>query len=421
MCWRRGACALADRMLSVEEARKRLLAALPVTSIETVSLAEANGRVLARDLAAAFDSPRFDNSSMDGFAVRAADLAAASEQRPVSLKVVGDMPAGGSWPGSLAAGQTVRIMTGAAIPAGADAVIPVEDTDAPVALAGAELPESVTVNRGLKVGDYVRPAGQDFHKGNVLVSAGVRLRPQELALLAMQGIANVEVHRQPRVAILSSGNELAQVGAKLSASQIYETNSYALRALVESAGAQPILLGIARDEPEDVERHLKRAMESGADLILTSAGVSVGAFDYLREVVLANGALDFWKVNMRPGKPFAFGNYRGIPYIGLPGNPASAFVGFEVFVRPALHKLGGDVHWQRRSIQARLDGSTNSDGRESYLRVQIRTESQSTSVVLTGHQGSGNLFSLVQADGLMIVPAGETELPAGTVVQVWPF
>ncbi|MEX1248664.1 MAG: gephyrin-like molybdotransferase Glp [Anaerolineales bacterium] len=408
-------------MLSVAEARQRLLDALPVCSAERVPLSQAGSRVLAQDVCAEADSPRFANSSMDGFAIRAADVSGASEKEPVGLKVIGDVPAGAPFEGSVQAGQAVRIMTGAPMPAGANAVVPVEDTDTAVAEAGARLPEDVLVNRQVEANENVRPAGQDFRRGNLLLSAGSRVRPQELALLAMQGKAEVELYRKPRVAILSSGNELVSVGDELIPGKIYETNSFALAALVESCNAEAILMGIARDELQDVQLHLGRALEAGADLILTSAGVSVGAFDYLREAVLSRGQLDFWKVNMRPGKPFAFGRYADMPYIGLPGNPVSAFVGFQVFVRPALHKLAGMRAWQRPVISARLLERVSSDGRESYLRVQIKNQGEGPAVLLTGHQGSGNLYSLVRADGLMVVPAGLKELSAGSLVEVWPF
>jgi molybdopterin molybdotransferase len=407
-------------MLNVSEARQRLLDALPTQSVENIALKAASGRVFAQDLRASEDSPRFDNSSMDGFAVRAADLLSASEQQPATLTVVGDIPAGTAVTKEVLAGQAMRIMTGAAMPPGADAVIPVEDTDAPVALPGAPLPAQVLVNRNLKSGDYVRPAGQDFHAGDVLLKAGSRLRPQDLALAAMLGQAELQVYKKPRVAILSSGDELVTVDQPLGPGKIHETNSYALAALVESAGGEPVLLGIAQDTLEDVQAILERAVGQGADLILSSAGVSVGAYDYLREAVLSQGELDFWKVNMRPGKPFAFGRYRGIPYIGLPGNPASAFVGFEVFVRAALHKMGG-AFWQRRALRARVTEDVESDGRESYLRVQIKSHADGLDLLLTGHQGSGNLYSLVQAEGLMIVPAGVTHLTAGSFVDVWPL
>jgi len=406
-------------MLTVSEALQRLLAALPVTSVESIQLEDAAGRVLAEDIVADIDSPRFANSSMDGFAVRAADLAGAGNGKATMLTVAGDIPAGKFIDATLQSGQAMRIMTGAAMPRGADAVIPVEDTDAPVAQADAALPEQVQVKRALKAGDYVRLAGQDFRAGDVLLKAGSRLRPQELALLAQLGKAQLRVHRQPRVAIFSSGDELLPVEQPLAPGKIHETNSYALAALVQSCGAEPIRLGVAKDNLADVKAHLDRAVSEKVDLILSSAGVSVGAYDYLRDAVASNGALDFWKVNMRPGRPFTFGNYRKIPYIGLPGNPASTFVGFEVFVHPALHKLGGVPNWQRRSLKAKLTEPIESDGRESYLRVQLKEQDDVLNIYLTGHQGSGNLYSLVQADALMRVPAGVTNLAANSLQEIW--
>lgn len=406
-------------MLSVTEARQRLLQALAVCGVETIATRGGHGRVLAEEIRANSDYPRFDNSSMDGFAVRAADVTGASQHAPVALAVIGEAPAGAVFAGQVGARQAVRIMTGGALPAGADAVVPVEDTDAPGAQPGAELPPQVLVKRALKPGDFVRPKGQDYRQGDALLAPGRRLRPADLALVAMLGIAELRVHRKPKVAVFSSGNELVEVGGPLGPGAIYETNSYALAALIESCGAEAILLGIAGDTLEDVTAHLERAAESGADLILTSAGVSVGAYDYLREAVSRNGTLDFWKVNMRPGKPFTFGNYRGTAYIGLPGNPASAFVGFEVFVRPALEKMAGVRGWQRRCERMRIGEDVRSDGRESFLRVQIKDQGDERVALLTGHQGSGNLYSLVQAEGLMIVPAGVTEISAGSLVDVW--
>lgn len=408
-------------MLTVTEARQRLLQALPVCGVGTIATREAYRRVLAQDVSASFDSPRFDNSSMDGFAVRAADVAGASEQARVQLEVIGEAPAGSVFEGHVGANQSVRIMTGGPMPAGADAVVPVEDTDAPVAQPGVELPATVEITRGLKAGDFVRPKGQDYHQGDALLKAGRRLSAPDLGLMATLGLAEVSVHKRPRVALFSSGNELVEVGGTLADGKIYESNSHALAALIESCGADVTLLGIARDTMSDVTSHLERAAQSGADLILTSAGVSVGAYDYLREVVSSSGALDFWKVNMRPGKPFTFGNYRGVAYIGLPGNPASAFVGFEVFVRPTLEKMAGVRDWQRHSESVALGEDVRSDGRESFLRVQVKSGAGGRVALLTGHQGSGNLYSLVQAEGLMVVPAGVTELSAGSLVEVWPL
>ena len=378
-------------MLSVTDARQRLFDALVPTEPELKPLHDVAGLVLAADVAANEDSPRFANSSMDGFAVRAADLAGASKAQPAALKVVADIPAGIVSQVALQEGQAARIMTGAAMPPGADAVIPVEDTDVPAPYTDAPLPSEVKVIRSLESGAYVRPRGEDFAAGDVLLNAGTHLRPQEVAMLALLGQADVSVHRRARVAILSSGDELVPVDRPLKPGTIRDTNSYALSSLVAGAGADVIPLGIAPDDLETIKAHLDRAVEQGADLILSSAGVSVGAFDYLREAVLSQGELDFWRVNMRPGKPLAFGRYRNIPFIGLPGNPVSCFVGFEVFVRHALHKLMGDLNWQRLVVRGVLDDQVKSDGRESYLRGVTQVKADATHVKLTGHQGSGNL------------------------------
>lgn len=408
-------------MLSVADARQRLLDAVPITGVEAVVLHSVFGRVVAEDTLASIASPRFDNSSMDGFAVQSRDTQNASENTPIQLVIVGDIPAGKTAEADLSSGQAMRIMTGAALPAGADAVIPVEDTDAPVAKPGAELPAKVLVRRTVKAGDFVRPAGEDFRDGEILIQAGTRIRAQEAALLALLGVTEIKVHRKPRVAILSSGDELLKPEDPVEPAKIRETNSVSLAALVETCGAVAFALGIARDDLQNVIEHLNRGADAGADLILSSAGVSVGAFDYLREAVTSNGALDFWKVNMRPGKPFAFGYYRGIPYVGLPGNPVSSFVGFEVFLRPAINKMGGVKHWTRLAIQAQLNESVSSDGRESFLRCYLESSEQGPTVHLTGHQGSGNLYSLVQANALLRMPAGATELSRGSQVEVWPI
>jgi molybdopterin molybdotransferase len=406
-------------MLSVADALQKLLNAVAVVGTEAVPLSNCAGRVLAVDVHATFDSPRFANSSMDGFAVRAADLQGASKPRPKSLLVAGDIPAGKSTSVTLQPGHAMRIMTGAALPPGADAVAPVEDTDVPGGQAA--LPAVVNVGKEIKAGDYVRPAGQDFHEGDRLIQAGARMRAQDLALLAMLGIAEVTVYRRPRVAVFSSGDELLPMGERLGAGKIYETNSYALQVLIESAGAECISLGIAADNLDEVKSFLDKAASENVDLILSSAGVSVGAFDYLRDAVASDGQLDFWKVNMRPGRPFTFGKYKKIAYIGLPGNPASAFVGFEVFVRPVLESMGGNNDWQRKHYTARLMEVVESDGRESFLRVKLEQKKDEIEVYLTGHQGSGNLYSLVQAEALMRVPAGVKKIRAKSKVEIWPL
>jgi molybdenum cofactor synthesis domain-containing protein len=248
---------------------------------------------------------------------------------------------------------------------------------------------------------------------------GFRLRPQDVGFLSMLGFAQVPVYRQPRIAIFSTGDELVPVEEQLRPGKIHDSNSYTLIAAVELAGGKAFNLGIVADREDKVRDCLDQAVAMQVDLILSSAGVSVGAFDFVRSVVERQGDLDFWRVNMRPGKPLAFGHYQGIPFIGLPGNPVSAFVGFEVFVNPALLKLGGVKDWTRPTRQVHLLEGIESDGRESYLRAVVLRKEGRLAAKLTGHQGSGNLRSLVQANALLVIPAGVTSLPAGSAVEAW--
>jgi len=356
---------------------------------------------------------------MDGFAVRAEDVANVSGASPQRLRVVADIPAGSSPTISLTSGQAARIMTGAQIPNGADAVVPVEDTDFDNRDAGSSPPEHVQILRPVKIGGNVRPRGMDIRAGEVVLEKGHRLKPQDLGLLAMLGIANVSVYRKPRIALLSSGDELVSVDAKLEPGKIRDSNSYVIAALIESTHTEVLRLGVANDNRASVESLFERAVEENVDMIISSAGVSVGAYDFIKEVIESNGRMDFWRVNMRPGKPLAFGDYRGITFIGLPGNPVSAFVGFEVFVRPALGRLGGLLNGGRPMVRVRSKEQIDSDGRESYLRAIIHEQNGVVVAQLTGHQGSGNLHSLVQANALLIIPAGVKCVPAGQEVNAW--
>jgi molybdopterin molybdotransferase len=259
----------------------------------------------------------------------------------------------------------------------------------------------------------------DILAGQIVLHAGRVLRPQDLGLLAMLGVAQVTVYRRPRVALFSSGDELLDVGAPLQAGKIRDSNSYTLAALLEESGAEVVRLGVARDNEGSVRAQLEKATASGADLILSSAGVSVGAFDFVKQVIETNGTLDFWRVNMRPGKPVAFGEYQGIPFIGLPGNPVSAYVGFEVFVRGAIGRLSGASQTSRPTMPVTCEEQIDSDGRESYLRANVREEGGAWLARLTGNQGSGNLHSLVKANALLIIPAGVKCVPAGQELQAW--
>lgn len=407
-------------MLSVSEARQRLLGVLKPVEVTKVDLQNAAGRVLAGGMVADMDSPPFSNSAMDGFAVKSADLALASESAPIELEVVADIPAGYPTDIELQFGQAMRIMTGAPLPKGADAVIPVEEVGLDRSGVDAPLPNSVKVFSPIETGVNLRLQGEDYAAGAMVLHGGKRLRAQDIGMLAKLGIAQVEVYRRPKVALLATGDELLPIDAPLQPGKIRDTNTYSLAALIESCGARVVPLGIAQDHYDAVKSHLDRAVEFGVDLIVSSAGVSVGAFDYVRTVVEEHGELNFWRVNMRPGKPVAFGYYRNIPFVGLPGNPVSSFVGFEVFLRPALNHLSGMINWQRLTLRAKLAQALQSDGRESYLRAVLSMDENGQLLAhLTGHQGSGNLFSLVQANGLIIVPPGVKSLPFGSEVDAW--
>jgi molybdopterin molybdotransferase len=406
-------------LLSVNEARSRILSHFEPVGTESLPLAECARRVLAADVTAQNNLPSFDNSSMDGFAVIAADLAEAAPASPRTLDVVADIPAGTSPKVTLLPGQAARIMTGAPMPEGANAVIPVEETDFDHRTPGSPAPKTVSVYKSVRAGDYVRSQGTDVRTGQPVLKKGHPLRPQDLGLLAMLGVAEVLVYARPRVALLSSGDELIPVDAPLRPGKIRDSNTYTLAALIDEAGAEVIRLGIAADRRDSVEGLLNNAAIQKVDLILSSAGVSVGAFDFIKDVVEAQGELTFWRVNMRPGKPLAFGRFKGIPFIGLPGNPVSAFVGFEVFVRPALERMSGLKSGQRPRVRVRLAEEIASDGRESYLRASIHEENGSLSAHLAGHQGSGNLLSIVQANALLIIPAGVKSLAAGMEVDAW--
>lgn len=399
-------------MLSVNEARERILSQIKTTTTESVALSDSLHRVLAEEIFADGDYPPFDNSAVDGFAVKADDSASNR-----TLKVVADIPAGASPTVILQTGEAARIMTGAQLPQGADCVVPVEETDFKARDAGTAPPKTVMIGKQMKIGDNIRPRGMDMRQDDIVLKKGRTLRPQDLGLLATLGHAQVNVHKKPRVALMSSGDELLAAGAPLEPGKIRDSNSFMLTALVSDIGADVILLGVAKDTRESVENLLEKAANERVDLILSSAGVSVGAFDFIKEVIDANGEMDFWKVNMRPGKPLAFGAYRGIPFIGLPGNPVSAFVGFEVFVRPALQRMSGAMDGTKPKVKVRCAEEVVSDGRESYLRARIKLVDGVPSAFLTGHQGSGNLLSLVQADALLIIPAGVKCLPAGSEVD----
>jgi molybdopterin molybdotransferase len=406
-------------LLDVSEALGRLLDHFSPLEVIQIPLAAAGGRILAEDILAPGDMPPFPNSGMDGFACQAADVAQASLDEPVSLQVVGDIPAGSVNDRRLRPGEAMRIMTGAVVPEGADAVVPVENTDFNQRQAGVEAPEMVKIFHPARPGENVRLVGQDIRQGEVVMTRGQRIRPQDAGLLSMLGQATVRVRRRPRVAVLSSGDELVAVDQELTPGKIRDANTIMLYGLVEQYGGEAVSLGIIPDRLEDVQAALTQAVDAGVDLIVSSAGVSVGALDFVREAVERDGRIIFWRVNMRPGKPLVFGYYRQVPFVGLPGNPVSAFVGFEVFLRSVLLKMLGLEDLKRPTLRARMLEPLESDGRETYLRGIADWQDGELVGRLTGHQGSGNLRSLVQANALLIVPSGVKYVPTGAQVDVW--
>jgi molybdopterin molybdotransferase len=406
-------------MLSVAEARALILDQFAPLGSETVPLAQALGRVLAADVRADHAVPPFDNSSMDGYAVRAAEVAGAAPDRPVDLPVSADIAAGSGLPGPLRAGTAARIMTGAPMPAGADAVVPVEDTDDARERFSAQVPASVTIRRVASGGANIRHAGQDVQAGQVVLRQGQPVNPATLGVLAALGQAQVPVYRQPLVAVFSTGDELVEPEAVPGPGQIRDVNSHTLAAAVEQNGGRVLRLGIAPDRLDVVQDRLRAAAEAGADLILSSAGVSVGAYDVVKAAVEALGTLSFWRVRMRPGKPLAFGRVAGVPFFGLPGNPVSALMVFEVFVRPALLLAGGRSNWRRLEVRARLLETMGSDGRESYLRVRVERQGGELVARPAGDQGSAVMTTLVRANGLLVLAEGAAEARAGEWFPVW--
>lgn len=408
-------------MLSVAEARQRLLEHFSPLETEHISLVAACGRVLAENIVSNVDLPFFTNSSMDGFAVRSDDVFDAKLEHPASLLVVADLPAGYVSPVHLYKGEAIRIMTGAPLPEGADAVVPIEYTDQDHRGVHHDIaiPSTVKIYRPVSQGEFVRPKGQDIQKGMLVIKSGTRIRPQEVGLLAILGIAEVAVHRSPKVVLISTGDELVPINQPLKPGKIHDSNAYTLASLVEKNGGIPINLGITPDQESAVKGILDDAVRAEADLIVSSAGVSVGAFDFVRKVVEKYGKLHFWQVNMRPGKPLVFGSYKGVPFIGLPGNPVSAFIGYKVFVGPTLHKMNGQPDSPHPTMRVNLLEPIESDGREGYLRAVVNVRDGNWYARLTGHQGSGNLLSLVQANSLLIVPSGVKSLPVGAEVEVW--
>lgn len=397
------------QLLNADTALANILGDITPLGHETVPLASSLNRIIAEDIISPIDLPPFDNSAMDGYAIRAADSQRASPANPTALDVVMDIMAGSAPTGQLETGQAARIMTGAPLPTGATAVVPVED-------AIDNSPQVAVLTR-VDEGVHIRRAGENIAAGAVVMTAGTLIRPAELGMLAAVGQAEVKAVRQPKALILTTGDELVDIDQPLKPGQIRDTNSYALAGLVQQAGGKPVRLPIAKDSLEAIRALYRKALEHQPDMLISSAGVSVGAADLVRVALDELGSIDFWRINMRPGKPLAYGAIQGVPFFGLPGNPVSAMVTFEVFVRPALAKMAG-----RRAappiIQAKIAADMTSDGRRSYNRVTLSRADNGFVAHSTGSQSSGALMSMVLADGLAVIPEGQRHVPAGAELSV---
>jgi molybdopterin molybdotransferase len=397
-------------MISVEAALEKILSHIQPLGFEKVSLLESQGRVIAEDIYASRDIPPLDNSGMDGYAVRYEDIQQASSSQPVRLEIIEDLPAGSVSKKTLVKGLAIRIMTGAPIPQGADAVVQVEDTTKEDRFA--------QVFRAVPVGENIRRAGEDVGKGDRVISKGDLMRPAEVGMLASVGRSFVSVFQRPLVAILCTGEELVDVDGRPDEAKIVSSNSYTLAAQVKDAGAIPIQLGIARDRKEDIEEKLRQGIR--ADVLVSSAGISVGDYDLVKDVLKDLGMeMVFWKVAMKPGKPLAFGTIGGKPAFGLPGNPVSSMVSFEQFVRPSLLKMMGHHQLFRPTIEAILKEDIQKEpGRRHYIRALVSFEKDRYFVTTTGAQGSGILRSMVRANGLVVIPENQEKVGAGEKVLV---
>ena len=436
--------AVTSDLLSVEAAQDAILRGLEPLESETIAVAGALGRVIADQVVAQVSLPPWDNSAMDGYAIRASDTTDATEAKPIQLRVIGDVRAGTAADVNVATGTAVRIATGAPVPGSADAVVPVElttplDANSRTGPRGRDatgpVPAACLVHGPVRVGGSIREAGSDVEAGAVLLERGATMTPAAIALAAGAGVSDVRVHRRPRVGVLATGDEVKAAGEPLGAAGIPDANGPGLRAQVQAAGADALDLGIASDDLEDVLGRLRSGLDAGVDALIVSGGVSVGPYDVVKTAMETIGHVDLWRVAVQPGKPFAFGTAprsggRGpVLVFGLPGNPVSSAITFELFVRPAMRRLSGHRALFRASDRAILGQAvTKGHGRRAFLRVEserdslgapVRDELGRVRIRLAGGQGSHVISALASADALAIIPEADDSLPAGAEVSLW--
>jgi len=396
-------------MIAVEEAIHRILDQIHPLGKERLNILQSLGRVLGEDIIAPRNIPPWHNSAMDGYAVRWQDIQNASSKKGVVLTVLADLPAGRIFRGEVNPGEAVRIMTGAPLPQGADTVVQVEDTEK----AG----DQVKILAAPEKGKNIRQAGEDVTAGERILEEGNLLRPAHIGLLASMQRSLASVYQAPRVAILSTGDELLEIDEPWEEGKIVNSNSYSLAAQVLECGALPLQLGIARDKPGDLSAKIQQGLT--ADILVTSGGVSVGDYDLVKGMLQELGKMNFWKVAMRPGQPLAFGVVFGKPLFGLPGNPVSSMVSFEQFVRPSILKMAGHRNLFRATVKARLgENIEKKAGLIHFIRCRLVHEGELIYAWTTGEQGSGILSSMVKAQGLIVLPPEENLARAGQEVNV---
>jgi len=403
----------ADGLIAVDEARARVLESVSSLAPLQLALTDAHGCVSAEDVVAAESLPAFASSAMDGFAVRASDVAGATPQRPAELKIVGQALIGFRPETTVGGGEAVAIATGAPIPSGADTIVPIENADVQE--------EIVRLVEAAPAGRHVRPVGEDVTEGTVLVERGKRLGGPELGLLANAGHATPLVHPRPRVVVLSTGDELISPTEAPDFGQIRDSNAYTLFGALREAGAIPVLAGIIRDDPESLKQTVVDHLIQ-ADAFISSGGVSVGERDVVKAAFFRRGDIDFYKVAMQPGMPQGFGHIEGKPYFGLPGNPVSVFVSFELFVRPAMLKMMGRTQLDRPEVTATLATEVSGPkAKMQYARVVVESGDDEWMATPTGGRGSNLISTVARANGLAMIPPGTETAPAGSQVQVMVF
>jgi len=418
-------------MISVEEALEKVLSCIEVLEPERKPILDCLGQVLAEDIYATIDIPPLDNAAMDGYAVRAQDTGGASQSSPRYLAVIGEVAAGSVPTNEVQPGTAMRIMTGAPIPRGADAVVQFEDTDEVSRKSSKGDLSQIGILCPAEKGLNVRPKGEDIARGDLILEKGTVLRPQEIGVLASLGHSTALVIRRPIVAILATGDELVAVDEPLAPGKIHDSNTYTIAAEVSRYGGIPRILGIGRDSVQSLTRKINEGLD--ADMLITSGGVSRGDYDIVKDVLAQHGEIGFWTVCMKPGKPLAFGvikktageRERKVPHLGLPGNPVSSMITFEQFARPAILKMMGKKTFPKPTIHAVIeDDITNTDERRLFVRVSVTRRGGRYHASVTGPQGSGILTSMTRADGLAIIPEGSKGVKAGDMVEVqmldWP-